>query len=64
VQLSFEETTLMGALDATPQHIDEISRRIQWPVSRVMATLLALELKGMIQQLPGKYFTSSQQSSG
>jgi DNA processing protein len=51
-----EEASLLGALDLHPRHIDEICRALQWPVSRVMSTLLALELKGAVRQLPGQYF--------
>ena len=46
------------SLDQHPRHIDEICRTLQWPVSRVMSILLALELKGEVVQLPGKYFVS------
>jgi DNA processing protein len=53
-----EETALLLALDQHPRHIDEICRALQWPVSRVMSILLALELKGKVVQLPGKYFVS------
>jgi DNA processing protein len=50
------EAVLLGALDLHPRHIDEICRAMQWPVSQVMSTLLALELKGAVRQLPGQYF--------
>jgi DNA processing protein len=51
-----EEAALLQTLDLHPQHIDEICRSLQWPVSQVMSILLALELKGAVRQLPGKYF--------
>jgi DNA processing protein len=51
-----EESTLWDVLDDQPKHIDEISRLLQWPMSQVMAVLLTLELKGIVRQLPGKYF--------
>jgi DNA processing protein len=53
---SAEEAALLQALDPQPRHIDEICRSLQWPASQVMSHLLALELKGAVQQLPGKYF--------
>ena len=53
---SEDEQILFGVLDRSPIHIDEISRSVEWPVSKVMAVLLALELKGIVRQLPGKYF--------
>ena len=36
--------------------IDEISNALDFPVSRVSATLLNLEFNGLVQSLPGKYF--------
>jgi DNA processing protein len=55
-EVSSEEAVLLQSLDQHPRHIDEICRALQWPVSQVMSILLALELKGAVQQLPGKYF--------
>jgi len=59
-----EEKKLLVFLDRSPIHIDEISRSVEWPVSRVMAVLLALELKGIVRQLPGKYFVCDSGSPG
>ena len=54
--LTRDEASLMRILDCNPQHIDEICRSIHWPMSQVMVTLLSLELKSVVRQLPGKYF--------
>jgi DNA processing protein len=54
-----EETALLDLLDRAPVHIDELCRTLHWPASRVAALLLALELKGAVMQLPGKYFARS-----
>lgn len=54
--MSPEESALWKVLDEHPRHMDEICRDLQWPVSRVTSHLLAMELKGMVRQLPGKYF--------
>jgi DNA processing protein len=51
-----DEAVLLQSLDQHPRHIDEICRSLQWPVSQVMSMLLSLELKGAVEQLPGKYF--------
>jgi DNA processing protein len=51
-----EEAALLQCIDQNPRHIDEICRSLQWPVSQVMSILLSLELKGTVEQLPGKYF--------
>lgn len=53
---SEDERVLLGFFDRSPIHIDEMSRCVEWPVSKVMAVLLTLELKGIVRQLPGKYF--------
>jgi DNA processing protein len=54
--LTDEEAALMNMLDFEPRHIDEICRRVGQSPAQVMVTLMALELKGVVQQLPGKYF--------
>lgn len=54
-----DEMIIMNLLDQTPKHIDTICRELQWPVEKILATLLNLELKGVIQQLPGKLFIAA-----
>lgn len=54
--LGDRERTLLDLLDETPRHIDEICRALPWPVAQVAVGLLALELKGLVKQLPGKHF--------
>ena len=51
-----EETLLLKILDKTPKHIDQIAQEANMPVHRISAVLLDLELKGLVSQLPGKYF--------
>ena len=55
-EMTSEEASIRDLVDHEPRHMDEICRALQWPVSRVMTVLLAMELKGMVKQLPGKYF--------
>ena len=57
-QGSPEETILTRILDKVPKHIDEIAQEANMPVQRAAAILLELELKGIVSQLPGKYFIS------
>ncbi|GAB1409744.1 hypothetical protein MASR1M90_08980 [Desulfovibrionales bacterium] len=38
-------------------HIDEMARTLDWPAEQVSATLLFLELQGLVKQLPGMYYT-------
>jgi len=51
-----EESILLRIMDKVPKHIDEIANDVGMPVHRAAAMLLALELKGLVSQLPGKYF--------
>ncbi len=53
-----EETRLLRVLDKVPKHIDEIAQEANMPVQRTAAMLLELELRGLVSQLPGKYFIS------
>ena len=48
---SGDEAALYEALDFEPQHIDDLSRRTQIPVTRVTGTLAVMELKGQIRQV-------------
>lgn len=56
VKLVDEEQTVWDALAHTPTHIDDIARLSELPPSKVSSILVMLELKGIIQQLPGKMF--------
>ncbi len=55
---SDEEAALILVLRKEPVHIDELGHQLQWMPSRVASVLLSLELKGAVQQLPGKHFAS------
>src|SRR5213594_351110 len=54
--LSDEERRVYDAIDATETSIDNISVKSKLPSSIVSSTLLQLELKRLVKQLPGKYF--------
>ena len=53
-----EETILLRIVDKVPKHIDEIAQEANMPVQHTAALLLELELRGLVSQLPGKYFIS------
>lgn len=55
--LSPGERRLLELIPYQPQHIDEIIRLSGLPAEDIWASLLSLELKGSLRQLPGKYFT-------
>ncbi|MFZ2446077.1 MAG: DNA-processing protein DprA [Syntrophobacteraceae bacterium] len=54
-----EESILLRIMDKVPKHIDEIAHDAGVPVQQAAAMLLALELRGLVSQLPGKYFICS-----
>jgi DNA processing protein len=55
-QMSDDERKVFDAIDATETAIDEITARADLPSATVSSTLLRLELKRLVKQLPGKYF--------
>jgi len=54
--LSSEERRVYDAIDATETSIDDIAAKSELPSAAVSSTLLQLELKRLVKQLPGKYF--------
>jgi DNA processing protein len=54
--LSDEERRVYDAIEASETPIDEITTKCNLPSGTVSSTLLALELKRLVKQLPGKYF--------
>ena len=57
--LSPNETTLYGLIDNQELSIDDLIRRSGLPPSAVSVTLLGLEMKRLIRQLPGKIFVKN-----
>jgi DNA processing protein len=54
--LTDEERRVYDAIDATETSIDDIAAGSELPSATVSSTLLQLELKRLVKQLPGKYF--------
>ncbi len=54
--LSEDERRIYDAIDGVETSIDAISAKCDLPSSTVSSTLLRLELKRLVKQLPGKYF--------
>jgi DNA processing protein len=55
-ELSDEERRVYDAIEATETSIDDITAKSDLPSGNVSSTLLRLELKRLVKQLPGKYF--------
>src|SRR5436189_6262636 len=54
--LSEQERCIYDAIEAAETSIDDITDKTQLPSATVSSTLLQLELKRLVKQLPGKYF--------
>ena len=59
--LTLDERTVFDAIENPSSHIDTIVRTTQLPIGQVSSVLLMLELKGVVQQLPGKQFAKAKQ---
>ncbi|MCL5267609.1 MAG: DNA-processing protein DprA [Bacteroidetes bacterium] len=57
VQLTIFEQKVYDILTEEPCHIDVLSEKGGMTTSDLLVQLLSLELKGVVKQLPGKYFT-------
>ncbi len=51
-----EEKLIFDLLNHEPLHIDAIAEKLNFSITDVMVKLLNLEFKGIVKQLPGKYF--------
>ena len=56
LDLTPDEQAVLATMDASSIHIDQIARDTQLPIGKVSSLLVMLELKGIVQQLPGKQF--------
>lgn len=56
VEMTGEEKRLCEMLTGEPVHIDALSRELALSTSQVLASLLNLELKGVVRQTEGKRF--------
>jgi len=57
--LSKEESMVFNSLGPYPVHIDDLIRKLSMEPGKLSSTLLKLELKGIIRQSPGNFFTVS-----
>ncbi|OYV88578.1 MAG: DNA protecting protein DprA [Ignavibacteriae bacterium 37-53-5] len=58
VQLTIFEQKVFDLLTGEPEQIDALGDRSGMATSDLLVQLLSLELKGIVKQLPGKYFVS------
>jgi len=55
-QLTFEEQRIVSALSQDPKHLDLLAAELALPGHQLSATLLTLEMKKAIKQLPGHFY--------
>jgi len=55
--LSPDESVVFEFLEPYPVHIDDISRKLDMEPAKISSLLLQLEVKGVVRQSPGKYFS-------
>lgn len=55
--LSSEESLVLKAIGPYPVHIDDLGRKLSMASGKLSSLLLQLELKGVVQQEPGKLFS-------
>ncbi len=54
--LTAEEAELQQLLSTAPLPLEEIVTRCPWPASKTLALLSMLEVKGLVQALPGRHY--------
>lgn len=54
--LSGDECVIVDALKDGQKHVDDIIGETELGAGRILASLTLLEVKGVVEQLPGKYF--------
>jgi len=50
------------ALEPYPVHIDDLARKLSMKSGRLSSVLLQLELKNIVQQSPGKFFSIAEKA--
>ncbi len=60
IELTSPERVIYNLLSSEPIHIDTLAEKADSSTSSVLVTLLSLEFKGMVCQLPGKMFILAQ----
>lgn len=52
-----DEDAVLALLDAVePLHLDELAERVAFGIARLQAALFGLELRGVLEVLPGRYY--------
>jgi DNA processing protein len=55
-RLTSDEERVMSLLSDAPAHVDEISRILNLESRQILGLLLALETRGLVRSMPGKFY--------
>ena len=58
--LTPQEESVFQCVTNEPKHIDRIMNECRTPAGKLSAVLIGLELKGLVKQLPGKYYVQNE----
>jgi DNA processing protein len=56
VEMTLEEQTLLNHIGMTPVSVDWLVQQSGWEVSRISSIIIDLEIKGLVESVPGKRF--------
>ncbi len=56
IQLTPIEERVLNSITQDPIHFDELQRRTNYEITELLSTLFDLEIKGLIIELPGKFY--------
>lgn len=59
LKLSEEESKVWAFLSYEPIQVDKLAETLKLPVPKILGTLLNLELRGIVKQLPGRNFVKN-----
>lgn len=59
IKTTEEEDELLRLMSFEPIHLDELIRRAGKPEGYILSLLLRMEMKGIVTQLPGKYYVKN-----
>lgn len=56
LQLTLEEQMVLANLDVTPMGVEQLLGKTDWDSHRILSVLTGLEIKGLIESMPGKRY--------
>jgi len=59
IQISFEEKAILDIIGREELHIDDILEHAKMPIPKLSALLTSMEMRGLLQKLPGNTYCAS-----